>query len=260
MRTPAARRGQRHVPAATCLRPRPIALNAIGLAVLLIAAEVVPRLAPHHDLATGLRHAQDLVDLERRLGLPDERGPMRWLAARPALEDAANVAYVAFHVPAIAATLVWTYLTRPRLFAWMRVAFVVAMLLTIAGYTLLPMAPPRFLSGAPDGAAELYGSAARPSGDGAVNALAAFPSGHVVFALLAALPVVRCAPRAAVRALAAAYPVLVTALVIATGHHFWLDVASAVAVVAIATAAAVAPAGLRAGRSPVGEPTPVAAP
>jgi hypothetical protein len=152
----------------------------------------------------------------------------------------------------------WAYLTRPRLFAWTRVAFVVAMLLTIAGYTLLPTAPPRFLSGAPDGAAELYGSAARPSGDGAVNALAAFPSGHVVFALLAALPVVRCAPRAAVRALAAGYPVFVAALVIATGHHFWLDVAGAVAVVAVA--AAVAQAGLSADRATVGEPTSVAAP
>jgi hypothetical protein len=256
METPAAGRGRRDVPVAdrSRLRPLPIALNATGLALLLVAAEVVPRLGPHHDLATGLRHAREIVDLERRIGLPEEHGAMRWLAARPALEDAANVAYVAFHVPAIAAALVWTYLTRPRAFAWTRAVFVIAMVLTVAGYTLLPTAPPRFLGGAPDGAAELYGSAARPSGDGAVNALAAFPSGHVVFALVAALPVLRWAPRAGVRAIAAAYPVFVAALVIATGHHFWLDVAAAVAVVGIAAAiAAVRP---RARSEPLPAPAP----
>lgn len=225
-------------PGPSRLRPLPIALNAIGLAALLVAAEVVPRLGPHHDLATGLRHARAIAGLERGIGLPGELGLVRWLAARPGLEDVANGLYVALHVPAIAAALTWTYLTRPRAFAWTRVVFVVAMVLTVAGYTLWPTAPPRFLGGAPDGATELYGSAARPSGDGAVNALAAFPSGHVVFALIATLPVLRWAPRAGLRALAAAYPVFVAALVIATGHHFWLDVAAAVAVVAIAVAAA----------------------
>ena len=108
------------------------------------------------------------------------------------------------------------------------------MALTVAGYTLLPTAPPRFLGGAADGATELYGSAARPSGGGAVNALAAFPSGHVVFALIAVLPVLRWAPHVGVRAVAGAYPVLVAALVVVAGHHFWMDVLGAVLVVAIA--------------------------
>jgi membrane-associated phospholipid phosphatase len=222
----------------SALRPLPIALNATGLVLLLVAAEIVPRLVPHHDLATGLHNAREVVGMERRIGLPREQGPMRWLAARPALADAANIAYVAFHVPAIAATLVWTYVTRPRAFAWTRTVFVVAMVLTVAGYALWPTAPPRFLGDAPDGPSELYGSAARPSGDGAVNALAAFPSGHVVFALVAALPVVRWSRRAPLRALAAAYPIFVTTLVIATGHHFWIDVAGGATVVATAVVAA----------------------
>jgi hypothetical protein len=220
------------------LRPWPIAGNLIILVVLLVAAELLPRLAPHHDLATGVANARRILDAEAALGLPDEGDLSRWLAARPALADLANVVYVGLHVPAMAATFVWLYLTRPRPFAQTRTAFVAAMALTVAGYVLLPTAPPRFLPGVADGAEQLYGSAARPSGDGAINALAAFPSGHVVFALLAALPVVRYAGRRPIRLVAAAYPPFVVVLVVASAHHFWLDAAGGVLVVLLATGVA----------------------
>jgi hypothetical protein len=178
------------------------------------------------------------MGLEASLGLPGEAGAAAWLAARPAVETVANAAYVGLHVPVLAATLTWLYVTRPQAFAWTRTLFAATLALTVAGYTALPTAPPRLLPGFADGAAALYGAAARPSGGGAVNVLAAFPSGHVAFALVAALPVVRLARRPAVRLLAAAYPVLVAAMVVATAHHFWLDAAAAVAVVALAAAAA----------------------
>lgn len=235
----------------TALAPWPIALNLVALVAVLLAAELIPRLAPHHDLPTGIANARRLLDIEGTLHLPAERGVAAWLRARPALADAANVAYVALHVPAMAATLIWTYLRRPRGFAWTRAAFLVAMALTVAGYTLLPTAPPRFLPGAADPARELYGSAAGPGGDGAVNALAAFPSGHVVFALIAAIPVVVLARPLALRALAALYPPAVALLVVATEHHYWIDAAAGAAVVVVAALVATRIAGpLRAFREP----------
>jgi membrane-associated phospholipid phosphatase len=219
------------------LRPAPIAGNLLALAVLLVAAELLPRLAPHHDLATALANARRIADLQSSLGVPSERGLAGWLNARAALRDTANVAYVGLHVPVMAATLCWLYVTRPAAFRRTRALFVAAMVLTVAGYCLLPTAPPRFLPGADDGAGALYGSAAGPSGDDAVNALAAFPSGHVVFALVAALAVVANTTRLTVRALAAAYPAFVALLVVATGHHFWTDVIAGGLVVAVAAAA-----------------------
>jgi hypothetical protein len=145
---------------------------------------------------------------------------------------------------------------------------VAAMALTVAGYAALPTAPPRFLPGFANTAATLYGDAAKPDGEGAINALAAFPSGHVVFALIAALPVVRLARHPAVRALAVGYPVLITVLVVATAHHFWLDAAGGLVVVALSAAVATlvgrghrpwswSPARRR---DPVGEPTVASAP
>lgn len=213
------------------LRPWPIAFNLMILGAVLVAAELVPRLAAHHDLATGIANARRILDAEHALRLPSEGGLVAWLRARPALGDVANVAYVALHVPVMAATFVWTYVRHPRGFRWTRAAFLVAMALTVAGYTLLPTAPPRFLPGADDPARALYGSAAGPGGDGAVNALAAFPSGHVVFALLAAIPVVWLARPPLLRAVAALYPVAIALLVVATEHHYWLDVIAAAAVI-----------------------------
>lgn len=233
----------------TALAPWPIALNLMLLTAVLVAAELVPRLAPHHDLATGLANARRLLHLEAALPLPSERRLADGLRARPALGDVANVAYVALHVPAMAATLVWTYLRHPRGFVWTRAAFLVAMALTVAGYALLPTAPPRFLPGAGDPASDLYGSAAGPGGDGAVNALAAFPSGHVVFALIAAIPVVRLARAPALRVAAALYPPAVALLVVATEHHYWIDALAGAAVVAVA-----APVATRLTGPPVREP------
>jgi membrane-associated phospholipid phosphatase len=220
------------------LRPWPIAFNLVILVAVLLAAELVPRLAPHHDLATGIANARRILDVEQALHLPSEGRLAAWLRARPALGDVANVAYVALHVPVMAATFVWTFISHPRAFRWTRAAFLVAMALTVAGYTLLPTAPPRFLPGAADPARELYGSAAGPGGDGAVNALAAFPSGHVVFALLAAIPVVWLARPPLLRAAAALYPVAIALLVVATEHHYWLDVAAGAVIVPLAGLAA----------------------
>jgi hypothetical protein len=52
---------------------------------------------------------------------------------------------------------------------------------------------------------------------------AALPSGHVAFAVVSAGIVCSLAPWRWVRAVVAAYPLLVTAIVLATANHFWVD-------------------------------------
>ena len=132
------------------------------------------------------------------------------------------------HVPVMAGTLLWVYAARPLAFPWFRTVFVLAMALTVAGYVLLPTAPPRFLP------AFSAVTGAEPTAAGAVNTLAAFPSGHVVFAVVASwAPLCLLRSRWA-RVPWALYPAFVGLLVVVTAHHWWLDVVAGIAVAVVA--------------------------
>ena len=57
------------------------------------------------------------------------------------------------------------------------------------------------------------------------NPYAAMPSMHVAFALMVAITGFQLVKRRALKVLWAAYPLLVTLVVIVTANHFWLDAA-----------------------------------
>jgi len=195
-----------------------------GLGLLLLAAELLPRVFGSHDLATGLANARDIVELERSLGIANELELARFGAEHGWIETVGGGLYVGLHVPVMAGTLLWVYAARPLAFPWFRMVFALAMLLTVAGYVLLPTAPPRFLPAF----AALTG--AEPTDEGAVNTLAAFPSGHVVFAVVASwAPLCLLRSRWA-RAPWVLYPPFVALLVVVTAHHWWLDVLAGMAV------------------------------
>ena len=136
-----------------------------------------------------------------------------WLAQRPALSAVLSILYVWGHLPATVGALVWTRLQHPRAFGLARDAFLATQGLVVAGYLAVPTAPPRMLSGPVDGGWV----------DRIQSPYAALPSGHVAFACVVAGIVCSLAPWRWVRATLATYPLLVTAIVIATANHFWLD-------------------------------------
>ena len=125
----------------------------------------------------------------------------------------ASFLYLWAHVPATMGALVWARLEHPRAFPLARDAFVAAQVVVVAGYLLAPTAPPRMLWGPVDGGWV----------DRIQSPYAALPSGHVAFACVVAGIVCSLAPWRWVRATVATYPLLVTAIVIATANHFWLD-------------------------------------
>jgi membrane-associated phospholipid phosphatase len=67
---------------------------------------------------------------------------------------------------------------------------------------------------------------------------AAMPSGHMLFAVIAAGMVVALVRSPLVRAIAAAYPVVVGLVIVATGNHLWLDCLGGLLVATLAFAAA----------------------
>jgi hypothetical protein len=232
--------------------PGAILVNLLALTALLVLAELLPRVAGSHDLQAALANARAITGLEASLGLYVEPQLAGWVAERPWLARGLNVLYVGLHVPVLAGVLVWLYLRHPRHLRWARATFAGTMALTIAGYVLLPTAPPRFLPEVRDTAFLLFGDSATPAGSGAVNTLAAFPSGHVAFAVVAALGARRAMGPSRRRTAWLLYPLAIFVLVVVSAHHFWVDGLAAVAAVGVASAVASGLEARREGRSTLG--------
>lgn len=218
--------------------PGAIAVNLLALAALLVLAELLPRLAGSHDLEAALANARAITDLETAIGIYVEPQLSAWVADRPWLARGLNVLYVGLHVPVLAGVLVWLYVRHPHALRWARTTFAGTMALIVAGYVLLPTAPPRFLPEVRDTAFLLFGDSATPAGSGAVNTLAAFPSGHVAFAVVAALGARRAMRPSWRRTAWLLYPLAIFALVVVSAHHFWADGVAAIAAVGVASAVA----------------------
>jgi hypothetical protein len=150
--------------------------------------------------------------------------------------------YVNSHFTITTVTLAFVYLRRNASFYFIRNMFLVAMGIALAGYAAFPTAPPRMLPewGFTDSVAEFTNVDPSTGGVSALfNPFAAVPSMHVAFALMLAVPMFRMARRPVVKALWAAYPAVVTFVVIATANHWWFDAFTGALTAAAAAVAAV---------------------
>jgi hypothetical protein len=153
------------------------------------------------------------------------------VAERPSLLAVLSFLYLWGHVPATVGALVWTRLEHPRAFPLARDAFLGTQLIVVTGYLLVPTAPPRMLFGSERASGGLVDMIQSP--------YAALPSGHVAFAVTVTGIVCSLAPWLWVRAVMALYPLLVTAVVLTTANHFWLDAVAGAAAAGTGLALAV---------------------
>jgi hypothetical protein len=189
--------------------------------------------------AVAFEHARQIAGAERSLGVSGEAAFAAWVAARPWLADLTSWAYLYSHFVVTTATLAFVYLFRNAGFSRVRNMFMVAMGIALVLYLAYPTAPPRLLPelGFSDPVAAATGVA--PSASGLlVNPYAAVPSMHVAFALMLAVTMSGMVRRRWARALWAAYPAVVTFVVVATANHWWADVAAGAAVAAASAATA----------------------
>lgn len=185
--------------------------------------------------ALAFENARTLVDLERAMGLFFEPGLQAWALGEQWLMTAANWMYVNSHFAVTTAFLLWLYLTRNHAYYFVRNMFMIAMGLALVGYVAFPTAPPRFLPewGFVDSVALFVGESVESSANLLYNPFAAVPSMHVAFALMIAVPGAMLVRHVALKALWAAYPAVVTFVVVVTANHYWLDVALGVLVAAV---------------------------
>ena len=195
--------------------------------------------------AAAFANARDLVEIERSIGLFFEPHLQAWaLGSAGVLIDGANWMYVNSHFMITIGFIVWLYLARNESFYFVRNMFMVAMGLALVGYALFPTAPPRFFPewGFTDTVESFLGESASSSANVLYNPFAAVPSMHVAFALMIGLPAAKLVKSRVVSGIWLCYPAVVTAVVVLTANHFWLDAALGAMVAALS--AWVASAGL----------------
>jgi membrane-associated phospholipid phosphatase len=133
--------------------------------------------------------------------------------------------------------LLWVYLRRNDAFTRFRNTILLANVLGLVGYILLPTAPPRMFPslGFLD-TLDSFGGLNHGSGivSVAANPYAAMPSLHAADALIVGIVLASVTRRWWARALCLLWPVWVWFAVMATGNHFWLDVLAGIVVATVA--------------------------
>ena len=218
----------RHRPASSTRRLQvPPLLRRIG-DVLLIAGAVllyflVRGLVDGRE-AEAYRHAEQLIDLERALGVFWEPTIQRWALDVGPVGTLANWVYIWGHWPVIIATFVWLLTKHRHVFPVYRNALLLSGAIGLVIFTVYPMAPPRFMDawGFVD-TVTLHSHSYRvlqpPS---LVNQYAAMPSLHVGWDLLMGIAIARHAA-GRVRWIGYVLPVLMFSAVVLTANHYLAD-------------------------------------
>ncbi len=220
------------------LRSRRFGLE-LALVLGLWLAYSASRLVADDSFAPARERAARLLDVERWLGLDWETAVVGWMLDHDTLGMLAAFQYASAHYVVSAVVLVWVWRRGPEAYLPARRALVIATLLGLAFYLLLPTAPPR-LVGYPDlldlhsAAGWWGGQASAPRGFGGMtNQLAAFPSLHAGWALWVALVLQRWGNKP-LAVLGWAHVAITAIVVVGTGNHWVLDVVVGWAVVAAA--------------------------
>jgi len=175
------------------------------------------------------RHANTLIELTLQRAVDGSRF----------LATAASWTYWNSEFTVVGLALLWVYLRRNDAFIRFRNTILLANGIGLIGYVLLPTAPPRMF---PDlGFADtLADYAGLNHGSGLVqivsNPYAAMPSLHSADALIVGLVLSSVCRNRICKVLWLIWPGWVWFSVMATGNHFWLDVAAGVFVALVAIA------------------------
>lgn len=191
----------------------------------------------------SVRHALDLVSIERSLGLFFESSVQRWATNTGWPLDFANWWYINAHFKGSLLALGTIYFLRNDSFGFVRNMLLCAMAISLLGYGLFPTAPPRFVPGLGihDTVSAETGSPPIPAHPNALfNPYAAVPSMHIGFSLMWGVSLALLFRPWWLRALVLSYPLVMTYVVVATGNHFWIDGTFGAVAAALACACALA--------------------
>jgi hypothetical protein len=147
---------------------------------------------------------------------------------RQLLETVVSWTYWNSEFTVVGLAVLWVYLRRHDAFFRFRNSILLANVIGLAGYILVPTAPPRvlgigFIDTHRDGLVSL-----------AANPYAAMPSLHAADALIVGVVLVAVCRSWWAKVFWAVWPAWVWFAVMATGNHFWLDCIAGIAVALVA--------------------------
>ena len=207
----------------------------LGIWFGFIAAYQAARgLADHGTDWDAIANARAVMDVERGLHLFIERDVQTVvLSIDGPLVSALNWTYWLAQFAVVGLALLWIYLFRNDAFTRVRNWILATNMLSLAGYALMPTAPPRMFEA--EGFVDTLGAAAALNHGSALvelasNPYAAMPSLHAADALIVGFALASLVRSRCLKVVWTLWPSWVWFTVIATGNHFWLDIAAGVAI------------------------------
>jgi hypothetical protein len=226
----------------TCSSPRLRGVREASLVAIVYMLYDASRFFVEGHRHDAVVNASSLLQVERAAGIAWEHALNVTVSAHAALAITSAYLYASLHYFITPVVLVWLWRRHHEVYPRARRTLVIATLVGLVGFTLLPIAPPRMLPGFVDTMARYayagwWGTdASAPRGTGQfTNEFAAMPSLHVGWALWCGWQLVQHARPLAVRVLGVLYPLVTTFVVIGTGNHYLLDAVAGIAVVLIAS-------------------------
>lgn len=178
---------------------------------------------------TAQEHAEDIIALERALGIYHEPWVQEYVVPSDAVSTLFNWVYIWGHWPVIAVTFLWLALRHRTIYLRLRNGMLVSGGLGLLVYTTYPVSPPRLAGlGLVDTVTERSSAYRILQPPAFVNQYAAMPSLHVGWDLLVGLAVISAAGAVWLRVLGRLMPVLMAVATVATANHYLLDVVGGV--------------------------------
>jgi membrane-associated phospholipid phosphatase len=215
----------------------------LGLQFLIwfgfLGAYQIARGMADRDPTIAFANGWKVIDIEQRLTGLSELTLQGWTQSSALLETLVSWTYWNSEFTVIGLALLWVYLRRNEAFTRFRNTLLLANVVGLIGYVLIPVAPPRMFEsiGFEDTLAQFAGL---NHGSGLIefasNPYAAMPSLHAADALIAGVILASVVRRPIFKLIWLLWPAWVWFAVMATGNHFWLDVLAGI-VLAVATMA-----------------------
>jgi membrane-associated phospholipid phosphatase len=205
-----------------------------------VVAYQLARGVADRDPAEAIRNGLAVIDLQERLGGLWEVSLQGALLSSDFLMTLTSWTYWLSQFAVLGLALLFVYVRRNDAFLRFRNTILAANVIGLAGYIAFPTAPPRMFGeyGFVDVLAQFsslnHGSAVI---EFASNPYAAMPSLHAADSLIVGVTMALLVRRRVFKLLWLAWPAWVAFCVMATGNHFWLDIAAGAAVALLAAAA-----------------------
>jgi membrane-associated phospholipid phosphatase len=191
----------------------------------------VARGAADRDVVTAFQNGEWVARTENELGALFEPALQRVVDTSSILVTLTSYTYWLSQFAVVGVTLLWVYFRHHERFAGFRNWLIVANLVGLVGYVLMPTAPPRMFPewGFMDTLAQ-YSSINHDSGliSLASNPYAAMPSLHAMDAFIVGVVMAGLCRNWIAKAVWLSWPAWVAFAVMSTGNHYWLDVAAGI--------------------------------